>query len=103
MLLSSFSSTSLHRTRLVVFNVHMVASIADKVRAELDIRWNLPEPAERRELRVRSGLSQQTIADIVGVSRFAVSQWESGARKTPRDKRVLRKYIEVLQALREAA
>lgn len=81
----------------------MVASIADKVRAELDIRWNLPEPAERRALRVRSGLTQQTIANIVGVSRHAISQWESGARRAPRDPRAFRKYVEVLQTLREAA
>lgn len=81
----------------------MTVSIADKVRAQLDIRCNLPEPAERRALRIRSGLSQQTIADIVGVSRHAISQWESGARRTPRDPRVLRKYVEALQALREAA
>ena len=81
----------------------MTASIAALVRAEVDLRHSLPEPAERREIRLRAGLPQQVIADIVGVSRHAISQWESGARKTPRDRRAFRRYAEVLQALREAA
>lgn len=81
----------------------MKSSIAALVRAEIDIRSSLPPPSERRELRVRAHLPQQAIADIVGVSRHAISQWESGARMTPRDPRVLKRYVEVLQALREAA
>ncbi|HEV2640156.1 MAG TPA: helix-turn-helix transcriptional regulator [Actinocrinis sp.] len=81
----------------------MVASIADKVRAELRVFEDLPAPAERRALRVHGRLSQQTVADIVGVSRHAISQWESGARMTPRDPRALKRYVEVLRTLREAA
>lgn len=81
----------------------MVVSISEKVRAELDFRRNLPEPDERRALRIRSGLTQQFIADIVGVSRPAIAQWEKGSRTTPRDPRAFRRYLEVLQALREAA
>ena len=81
----------------------MPASIAEKVRSELRVLEDLPSPAERRALRIRGGLSQQTVADIVGVSRHAISQWETGARVTPRNPQARRKYVEVLRTLREAA
>lgn len=76
------------------------------VRAELDFLRNLPEPAERRAIRINSGLPQQKVADIAHVSRSAVAHWEAGrrrTRRTPRDPDAFRRYIEVLQALREAA
>jgi transcriptional regulator with XRE-family HTH domain len=42
----------------------------------------------RRYIRQRSGISQQSLADAVGVTRPAVSLWESGAR-TPRGHRLV--------------
>ena len=48
-----------------------------------DARRKLPSPPMRRALREQAGLSQETIADAVGVQRSAVSRWESGSR-TPR-------------------
>jgi len=40
----------------------------------------LPEPRIRRLLRKRAGLSQQDLADVLGVDRATVSRWESGER-----------------------
>jgi hypothetical protein len=39
---------------------------------------DLPEPAERRELRRAARLSQVQVAEAVGVSRETVSAWETG-------------------------
>jgi DNA-binding transcriptional regulator YiaG len=50
--------------------------VAEKVRARRD----LPTPAIRRALREGAGLSQQDVADVCGVTRAAVSRWESGER-----------------------
>ena len=50
--------------------------VAEKVRARRD----LPAPAIRRALREDAGLSQQDVADVCGVTRAAVSRWESGER-----------------------
>jgi transcriptional regulator with XRE-family HTH domain len=43
-------------------------------------RRRLPDPAARRSLRERAGISQGALADAVGVSSGAVSRWESGER-----------------------
>lgn len=32
-----------------------------------------------RDLRIKAGLTQQQLADVVGVDRVAVARWESGA------------------------
>jgi transcriptional regulator with XRE-family HTH domain len=73
------------------------------VRSELGIHRDLPSPAERRRLREESGMSQQRLAEIVGVTRQAVCQWESGSRHRPRNPQVLRRYVEALRTLRDAA
>lgn len=51
-------------------------------------------PQEIRQLRDRGGFTQKEFANIVGVSRAAVSQWENGF-ETPSDTRV-----EIMKALR---
>jgi DNA-binding transcriptional regulator YiaG len=79
------------------------ARIRAFVRADVDFRRNVPEPAELRAIRINSHWSQKKVADVADVSRSAVSHWESGRRRTPRDLDGFRRYIEVLQALREAA
>ena len=43
----------------------------------------LPEPRIRRLLRERAGLSQDELAEALGVSRPAVTRWELSQR-TPR-------------------
>ncbi len=58
---------------------------------------SLPDPARRRAIRRSAGLSQQQVADAVGVSRVTVTLWESGS-KTPSGAH-LRRYVELLELL----
>jgi len=44
-------------------------------------RKNLPDPAIRRLLRERAGLTQAELAAAIGVSRVAVSRYETGQRR----------------------
>jgi len=55
----------------------------------------------RRALRESAGLSLDAIAQVLGVSRQAVSNWELGLRD-PRPEH-LRLYAEVLRSLQEVA
>lgn len=79
----------------------MPASVADQIRSQMRVHLDLPGPDERRRLRLASGLSQQKLADIIGVSRQTICQYESGARMTPRGS-LLARYVEALRAMREA-
>jgi DNA-binding XRE family transcriptional regulator len=58
----------------------------------------LPSPQIRLALRVEAGLTQQDLADTIGVHRETVSRWERGSR-TPRG-RLLIAYVELLDELR---
>lgn len=78
----------------------MQSTVADEIRSRLGIRCNLPDPAECREAREAAGMSQQEIAQIVGVSKQAVSHWEAGIR-TPRGA-LLYRYAEAVRALQGA-
>jgi HTH-type transcriptional regulator/antitoxin MqsA len=60
-------------------------------------RRSLPEPSIRRLLRTRAALSQQEIADLLGVTRPAVTRWELGER-TPRGD-LAERYSDVLDRL----
>lgn len=42
-----------------------------------------PFPERIKQLRKEAGLSQKQLADLVGVSKAAVSCWETGARGVP--------------------
>lgn len=79
----------------------MTATVAEQIRSRLQVRRDLPEPAERRELREKAGLSQQELADVIGTTRQAVSHYEAGLR-TPRGA-LLDRYVEAIRTLREAA
>jgi DNA-binding transcriptional regulator YiaG len=67
----------------------------------LELRERLPEPAERRAIRERLGLSRERVARELGVSQETVFQWEAG-NATPR-KANLPAYVELLERLRDTA
>lgn len=69
----------------------------DVVLARARVRRGLPEPALRRMLRERAGLSQEEIARLVGTTRPAVTRWETGQR-TPRGE-TLERYVDLLNRL----
>lgn len=50
-------------------------------------------PEQLREWRKARGLTQQQIAELVGVSDRAIKYWEQGARKIPP---MLEKLLEAL-------
>lgn len=58
----------------------------------------LPGPSLRRAIREDAGLSQADVAEPLGVTRAAVSRWETGGRR-PRGA-LLVAYSELLQTLR---
>ncbi|WP_328746422.1 helix-turn-helix domain-containing protein [Streptomyces sp. NBC_00285] len=77
----------------------MAATTAEKIRSRLQVRRALPAPEQRRAIREAAGLTQKELADAVGVSRQAVTQWETGARSVPRGK-LLDRYVEALETLK---
>ncbi|MEU9913151.1 helix-turn-helix transcriptional regulator [Streptomyces sp. NPDC051001] len=79
----------------------MTVTVAERIRSRLHIRRELPTPQECRALRISSGLTQGELAEAIGVTRQAVTQWESGAR-APRGWH-LDAYAEAIAALREAS
>ncbi|MDQ3326232.1 MAG: helix-turn-helix domain-containing protein [Actinomycetota bacterium] len=68
---------------------------------EVARRRRVPAPAVARAIRVEAGVSQQRLADEVGVHRMTVARWEAGERR-PRGAMAAR-WAEVLDSLREAA
>jgi transcriptional regulator with XRE-family HTH domain len=70
----------------------------EQVAAKVRARRDLPAPAIRRALRESAGLSQQDVADVCGVTRAAVSRWESGERGV--DAVHVVPYAELLELLR---
>lgn len=62
---------------------------------------DLPGPDRRREIRERRGLSQEDLAEVLGVTGAAVSRWETGARQ-PAGQHLV-DYCELLQALDQLA
>jgi transcriptional regulator with XRE-family HTH domain len=49
-----------------------------------------PFPERIRQLRKEAGLSQKQLADYVGVSKAAVSCWETGTREVPAGNNLVR-------------
>lgn len=76
----------------------MTALLANVV-ALATTKHNLPAPEMRRALRIAAGLSQQQVANGLGVSRSAVDHWEKG-RREPRAQH-LAEYAYLLQQLQE--
>lgn len=55
----------------------------------LAARWS--DPTTRKAIRVRCGLSQQQLADTLGVTQTTVQRWENGTRN-PRGANAARYY-----------
>jgi DNA-binding transcriptional regulator YiaG len=70
-------------------------NVLDDAIARARARKSLPAPSARRLLREQAGLSQQDVADAIGVTPAAVSYWETGTRE-PRAAHLPR-YLEILQ------
>jgi DNA-binding transcriptional regulator YiaG len=77
----------------------MTATI-DELTERIRLRRVLPTPDAARAIRKAAGVSLSDVADVLGVSRQAVSYWEQGAR-APRG-RNRDEYVRVLRALRQA-
>ena len=67
----------------------------------LNMRSRLPQPAERRAIRERLGLSREPVARELGVTQQTLVQWESGNAE-PRAVN-LAAYVELLDRLRALA
>lgn len=61
---------------------------------------HLPAPALARAIREAAGVSQERIAQELGVDRVTVTRWESGARR-PRGAQAVA-YARLLEQLKEA-
>lgn len=61
----------------------------------------LPEPSIRRLIRVSAGVSQERLAQELGVHRMTIVRWESGTR-APRGS-VRAAYVALLEQLRNVA
>jgi HTH-type transcriptional regulator/antitoxin MqsA len=59
----------------------------------------LPPPHVRQQLRLAAGLTQQEVADAVGVKRLAVARWELGEAHPRRPHRAV--YVHLLKRLAE--
>ncbi|MFH8419301.1 helix-turn-helix transcriptional regulator [Streptomyces collinus] len=59
----------------------------------------LPPPRVRQQLRLAAGLTQQEVADAVGVKRLAVARWELGQTQPRRPHRAV--YMHLLKRLAE--
>jgi transcriptional regulator with XRE-family HTH domain len=67
----------------------------------LHVPGRLPDPDARRRIRESSGLSQLQLAELVGVSKSAIGNYENG--RQPEDEAITRRYGAVLHDLRMAA
>ena len=70
--------------------------LAEQVRAAR----RLPPPGIARAIRDAAGVSQQQMADELGINRVSLARWELGTR-APRGELRLR-YIELLDELKDA-
>jgi transcriptional regulator with XRE-family HTH domain len=71
----------------------MNIDLAEKIR----LRSSFPSPTLRRHLRERAGLTQQDVADALGVDRATVARYELGQRTPGGD--LLARYSSLLDEL----
>lgn len=60
----------------------------------------LPVPSERKQIRLRAGLSTRDVATALGVDAMSVNRWENGTVR-PRLEHAIA-YRELLDALKRA-
>lgn len=60
----------------------------------------LPPHAERKSIRQRYGVTQQELAELLGVSRLSLSDWERG--KSEPSSAHARRYAQALREMKEA-
>ena len=58
----------------------------------------LPSPEQRRAIRLKAHVSQEAIANALGVHRVSVARWEMGTRVPRRKVRLA--YAKLLEELR---
>ena len=75
-----------------------MANNLTEIRRKTQAHRDLPGPALRGAIRQDAGLSQADVAEAIGVTRAAVSRWETGDRRPRGD--LLIAYSELLQGLR---
>lgn len=68
---------------------------------QVKLTRRLPPAPVAKAIRAAAGVSQQQVADELGVDRVTVARWEGGQRR-PRGA-LLSRYVDLLDALREAA
>lgn len=70
-------------TASIVMRIGPTVDSGDELVAQVRLaaRWSNPE--DRRQVRLRHGLSQQQLAASLGVTQTTVQRWEHGTR-TPR-------------------
>jgi transcriptional regulator with XRE-family HTH domain len=73
-------------------------TVSELVSVHLRARVDLPEPSQRAALRKATGLTQKELADILGVNRSAIANWESGHRNPAGTNLV--NYVEALGVLK---
>lgn len=52
-------------------------------------------PAELRAIRVRLNLTQQALADLLGVHKVTVAHWEAGTRAIQQQSAMAIRYVEL--------
>lgn len=67
----------------------------------LEAATKLPAPRTRRAIRNDAGISQQEIADEIGVHRMTIARWEAGTHQ-PRGDRLVQ-YFQIIEQMRLAS
>ncbi len=76
----------------------MTTDVADVIAAQMKLTAiTLPSAPTREAIRLAAGLSRGQLAEVLGVTRQCVFNWESG-RRTPRGDQLLR-YHQALDAM----
>ena len=64
---------------------------------EVRLVRRLPPPGLARQIRIAAGVTQQRLADELGVDRSTILRWEFAKRRPSR--RLARRYADLLTAL----